>query len=124
MAVEGLVAVFASPDRDGVLDGDYPDATVADFACLSGGYNGIDSLLDIAVANHNREQSPLDAAGVVDDAAVDATLACLADASYVVVREPLDVGGQKGISHIIELGFPDDSFNLFHDYRFYELLIG
>lgn len=115
--VEGLVAVLAGADGDGILDGDDPDAAVAYFAGLSRGDDGVDGLLDIAIPDDNGEKSALDAARVVDDAAVDSSLTSLADAPDVVVGEPLNVGSQEGVSHIIELCFSDDSFNLFHDYR-------
>ena len=54
--------------------------------------------------------------------AIDAGLSGFADSSYVVVGEPFDVRFEEGFLHILELGFADNCFNLFHTFLIFIFL--
>ena len=62
--------MLACADGDGVLDGDDPNAPIANLTRLGCRDDGVDRFLDIAVADHYGEESALDATGEIGRAHV------------------------------------------------------
>ncbi len=69
----------------------------------------------ILITNHNIQKHTFDAAGIVHHTTINASLAHLSLTSYIIIREPLDVGSQKCLLDILESRLADNCLNLLHN---------
>ena len=108
------VPVLSSADAprvDYVAD---KDATVADFARMGSIDDDFYRRLHKLVAANNGQRHTLDDIRRILDATLDAFLSALTDAVYVVILKPINVRRKQGFLDFLELGLPDDCFNLLH----------
>src|SRR5574344_1031506 len=108
------VASFTCTDSHGILYRNYKNSTITNLAGTGCLLDGIYRFLYVLVAHDTIQQHSLNTTGIIHDTTIDTSLSHLALSSYIVVREPLDVGGKQCFLYILKLSLTDDSFDLFH----------
>ena len=109
------ITSFASSDPDGIQYRNHEDSAISHFASMCSSLDGSDGWLHILIPNHNIQKYTFDAAGIVHHTTINASLAHLSLTSYIIIREPLDVGSQKCLLDILESRLADNCLNLLHN---------
>lgn len=121
--IKSDVATLTCADANGILYRYDKDAAITDLACLRSLENGIHSLLNILVTNHERHKSALYGTGVIHHSTVNASLAHLALSTHIIVGKPLDVSSKQGFFYILKTRLADNGFNLLHAFfSFYYII--
>ena len=106
--------MFACTDAPCVDHVAYKDAAIAHFARMGCIDDDFYRRLHKLVAANNGQCHTLDDIRRILDATIDAFLSALTDAVYVVILKPINVRRKQGFLDFLELGLPDDRFNLLH----------
>ena len=99
---------------DGIFNGDDENTSVAYLAGMRRLDDGLHCFLHILFAHHDGNQDSFNRTGIIHHATVDTSLACFANASYIVVGKPFDVGFEQRVLYVLELGLTDNSLNFLH----------
>ena len=75
--------------------------------------DGLHCFLHILFAHHDGNQDSFNRTGIIHHATVDTSLACFANASYIVIGKPFDFGFEQRFFYVLEFGLTDNSFNFF-----------
>ena len=109
------ITSFAGSDSYGIQYRNHEDSAISHFTRLCSSLDGSDGWLHILITNHNIQKYTFDAAGIVHHTTINASLAHLSLTSYIIIREPLDVGSQKCLLDILESRLADNCLNLLHN---------